>query len=101
MLQCHNSLQTYPVECVPVRHIRENDLIADAQSGADLDGVDGGCPKLHLHPRRRAVRLQPEEADGALVLSERGPADVEHIAKTLKLDRPVDAQVWTCPFRQR
>src|ERR1043166_9822438 len=87
--RCHDSLQPHAIEGIPVRHVRENHLIADVQSRKNLDRVDRGGSELHLHPSRRAVGVDLEEPGRALFLPERGTADIQHVAPPLEPNRAV------------
>src|ERR1700722_2047927 len=86
-------LKTDAIEGVPRGHVGEDDLIADGQPRDDFHGIDGGPAEFDLRARRPAVRLQLEQPNGALLLPERWPPDIQHVSQPFELDRAVNAQV--------
>ena len=81
--------------------VGKNDLVAGLETAQDFDRVDGAAAEFHRRANRfGAARDEFENADGAVLLAERGPADIDDIIEPLELDRSVDAQVGTRAFRQ-
>src|SRR5438105_3517675 len=60
-----------PVEGVPRRHIRQDHAIACFQPRDDFDEVHRASAELYLYARCTAVGIDFEDADRALLLTER------------------------------
>src|SRR4051812_20346227 len=98
---CPLLLQSNPVVGVVGRHVGQDHLIADLESGQDLDGVHRTLSELDLDALGvHAISFDLEQADDALVLTERRPAHVGDVVEPFELDRAVDAQVGDGALRQ-
>src|SRR5829696_7989231 len=97
------SIESEPVNAVPLRRVGEDDRVALAQALQDLDVVDGGAAELDLGARGLApVGADLEERDGRLpAAARRRAADVEYVLQALKFDGPVHAQVHARALRHR
>src|SRR5688500_13019048 len=79
--------QPHLVEGIVRRHVGEHHCVAFAEAGHDLNGVHGAAAEFYLHALGfAAVGDHAEEADGALVLSERWPSDMQRVFNPFKLD---------------
>src|SRR5436189_2239718 len=84
-------LQPDAVVRVVGRHVGENHLVPDIESGQHFDHVDRVASELDLHAfSRHAVFENLEQPDGALLLPERGPAHVDDVVHLFELHRAVD-----------
>src|SRR3954469_17760778 len=79
------TLELYAVECVVLRHVRQDDLVAGVQSLDDFDRVDRGAAKLDLGCDRLACRTHLEDRDRAVFLAERRTADEHDVVETFEL----------------
>ena len=100
------TIRLYPanpnaIERILRGHVREDHLVARLQALDDFDLVHRAASELHVGPDRFAVGGQLEQADGAVLLAERRPADIDDVVELLELDRAVDAQVGTRAGGQR
>src|SRR5215510_741777 len=94
--------QSYPVECIPRGHVGQDDLVPDLQPGLHLNGIDRALAQRDLHARRVAVDAgQPEQAYGALFLTERRAPHIKDVFQSFQLNRPVDAEIGHRPARER
>src|SRR5262249_50088228 len=94
-------LQSNPIVGVVGRHVGEDHLIPDLETGQHFDRVHGALPELHLHALGvHAVRSDLEQADGALILTEGRAAHEDDVVQALEFDRAVHAQVRHGAFRQ-
>src|SRR5688500_10462907 len=95
-----NGSYSYPLsetnarELIPSRHVGQDYLISFAEPTKHFDGVDRAASELHLRALGFAgCRIELEEANGALFLSERRPTNVQNVVQPFELDRPVDAEI--------
>src|SRR5260370_10849951 len=96
-----SSIQPDSFEGIPLRHIRQDDLVADLQALQDFDGTDRTTAQLDLHTRCRPAAFgNSEQADQALRLALHRAADIQDILEPLQLDSSIDTQVGTRPFGQ-
>src|SRR6185436_20985477 len=95
------SLQTHAVVRIPRAHVREDHAIPRLQSFDDFHRVDRALAELDLDARGLvAVLVDEEETDEALLLSERGPADVQGVLETVELDRSIHREIRARSLRQ-
>src|ERR1043165_9247578 len=81
------------VLAVPLRHVREHDLIPGGQSAGDLDILEGGAAELDGDAVGAAVAVELEQRRGLVRLADRGARDVEDVAGVGELDHALDVLV--------
>src|SRR6266404_9755301 len=66
------------------------------QSFYNLDRINGGTANLHRYANSAfVVRIQPEQANGAVLLAERRTANIKDILKALQINSSINAQIRT------
>src|ERR1700678_2950410 len=89
-------VQTNPVRCIPPRHVTQNHRVPFVKPFQHLDGIHRGSTYLDRNTDSPfSVRIHAEKADGAVLVAKGGPAYVENILHSFKIDRAVNAQVGT------
>src|ERR1700733_4450614 len=95
-------LQPNAIDVVPLRHIGQDDFVADVQARQNLDGVDRVAAQLDVDALGVGiVRHDFEEADRRIGLTVHRPADVQNVFQVLEGDRAVHAEVGARAERKR
>src|SRR5215471_3155377 len=85
------SVQPYSLGVIPAGHVREDHNLALAQAFQHLDRVHRRASYFHRNAYRTfAVRIEPEQADGAAFLSKSWPADVKNVFKPFQVNISVN-----------
>src|SRR5205085_5234671 len=76
MCGCPSLVDPKPVVRIPLRHVRDDDLVAGRQPLDHLDGVDRGSSHAHRHANGAGAPIdQLEQAGGAIALHPHRAAD--------------------------
>src|SRR5436190_18763180 len=85
-----SSFQSDSGDVIPLRHVGDDDAVADGQALQNFNGVHRGASELHIHARRiLAIFADLEQADGAFLRAVGRASDVQHVGQSLELDRTV------------
>src|SRR5580698_1862879 len=95
-------LQPNAIDVVPLRHIGQDDFVADVQARQNFHGVDRVAAQLDVDALGVGiVRHDFEEADRRIGLTVHRPADIQNVFQVLEGDRAVHAEVGARAERKR